>query len=160
MSNNLISLSLTNDQIAAIDGTLGQLENQLQGLISLSIEARHRATKMGPKSEAFCRQTINALNLYPQIAPPSIGVARANANVSLLDQLRPILQRLHHLSERSADTELAIGSDIMVAALKGYRAIKTFGRGEGLETLRRELGESRFTGGKHPRQAPELPKAA
>jgi len=35
MSQNLISLTLKNDQIAAIDQTIGQLEGQLQGLISL-----------------------------------------------------------------------------------------------------------------------------
>jgi hypothetical protein len=158
MSKNIVSFTLTNDQIAAIDNAVGGLENQLQDLLSLTIHERRGLAKMGTKSEAFCRQTINALNLYPQIASPSIGVDRANTNVSLLDQMRPIFQRLHHLSERSADTELAIGSDIMGAALKGYRALKAFGRGEGLETLRRQLGERRFNA-KSARPAPVVPAA-
>ena len=69
MSQNLISITLTNDQITAIDHAIGELENQLQGLVSLSINARRSASKMGPKSEAFCRQTINALRLYPHVVP-------------------------------------------------------------------------------------------
>jgi hypothetical protein len=145
MSRNTIGFTLSSDQIAAIDNAVGALENQLQDFLSLTIDERRGLAKMGAKSEAFCRQTINALNLYPQIASPSIGVDKANANVALLDQLRPIFQRLHHLSERSTDTELAIGSDIMEASLKGYRALKAFGRGEGLENLSREIGERRFT---------------
>lgn len=79
MSQNLISLTLNNDQIAAIDQTIGQLEGQLQGLVSLSLEARRAVSKMGPKSEAFCRQTINALRLYPEVVPPSIGVVGAQS---------------------------------------------------------------------------------
>jgi len=159
MSHNLISITLTNDQITAIDHAIGELENQLQGLVSLSINARRTAAKMGPKSEAFCRQTINALELYPQVVPPSVGVEDARSDLNMLDQLRPLFQRLHRLSQRSADSELALGSDVMVAALQGYRVLKAVGRSQGLEVLRRELGDSRFS--KTPRAAPKvLPAAA
>ena len=106
MSQNLVSLSLTNDQIAAIDHSIGELENQLQGLVSLSIDSRRTAAKMGPKSEAFCRQTINALRLYPQVVPPSVGVDDAHSDLDTLDQLRPLFQRVHR----------------PVAAFRGYRA--------------------------------------
>jgi len=155
MSQNLISITLTNDQIVAIDHAIGELENQLQSLVSLSIDARRTAAKMGPKSEAFCRQTINALRLYPQVVPQSIGVEEAHSDLDMLDQLRPLFQRLHRLSQRSADSELALGSDVMVAALQGYGVLKAVGRSQGLETLRRELGDSRFS--KTARAAPKVP---
>jgi hypothetical protein len=153
MSRNTTGFTLSSDQIAAIDNAVGALENQLQDFLSLTIDERRGLAKMGAKSEAFCRQTINALRLYPQIVPPSIAVGDAQSDLALLDQLRPIFQRLHHLSERSADTELALGSGLMTVALKGYRALKSFGRGQGLENLSREIGESRFTG-KPSRPAP------
>jgi len=161
MSRITAGFTLTSDQIAAIDNAVSGLENQLQSLLSLTIDERRGLTKMGSKSEAFCRQTINALNLYPQIASPTIGVDKATANVNMLDKLRPIFQRLHHLSERSSDSELALGSDIMKASLKGYRALRAFGRGEGLEMLSREIGERRFNA-KPARSAPApaVPTAA
>jgi len=144
MSQNLVSITLSPDQITAIDHAIGELENQLQGLVSLSNNARRSASKMGPKSEAFCRQTINALRLYPQVVPSGIGVENAHAGLDTLDQLRPMFQRMHRLSQRSTDTELALGSDVMVAALQGYGVLKAVGRNQGLETLRRELGARRF----------------
>ena len=162
MSQNLVSITFTSDQITALDHAIGELENQLQGLASLSIDARRTASKMGPKSEAFCRQTINALQLYPHVVPPSIGVDDARASLDTLDQLRPFFQRMHRLSQRSTDTELALGSDVMVAALQGDGVLKAVGRAQRLETLRRELGERRFPS-KGPRQAPTpavLPAAA
>ena len=158
MSQNLTSITLSNDQIAAIDHAVGELENQLQGLASLSIDARRSATKMGPKSEAFCRQTINALRLNPLVVPASIGVDAARSSLDTLDQLRPVFQRMRRLAQRSSDTELALGSDVMVAALQGYGVLKAVGRNQGLETLRRELGERRFF--KSARTAPSVPPAA
>jgi len=159
MSQNLVSLSLTSDQIAAIDHAIGALENQLQGLVSLSIDMRRSTAKMGPKSEAFCRQTINALRLYPQVVPPSIDVDDAHSDLETIDQLRPLFQRMHRLSQRSADTEIALGSDVMVAALQGYRVLKAVGASQGLDALSRELGEHRFKA-KGARQPPAQDVAA
>ena len=154
MSQNLISITFSNDQIAAIGKAIGELENQLQALASLSIDARRSAAKMGPKSEAFCRQTINALRLYPQVVPPSIGADQAQSDLDTLDQLRPLFQRVHRLSQRATDTELALGSDAMVVALQGYGVLKAVGRNQGLDTLRRELGDRRFSKSARPVAAP------
>jgi hypothetical protein len=160
MVQNLISLTITPEQFAAIDQAIGALETQLQGFAALSIDARRNTAKMGPKSEAFCRQAVNALKLYPQIIPPSVGLDQAQADLDTLDQLRPLFQRLHRLSRRSADTELALGSDIMAVSLNGYRMLKALGRSQGLESLRRELGEQRFTKSTRPPQDEEVPAAA
>ena len=40
-------------------------------------------------------------------------------------------QRLAQLLERLEDTEMALGSDVMVAALEGYAVLKAVGKGEG-----------------------------
>lgn len=143
MSQNLLSLSLADDQLAAIDATLSQLESQLSGLVSLQIEERRALTKMGAKSEQFCRQTLIALAQHPQIVPPSLNVAEAQADLRALDQLRPRLARLSRLAERAQDTDMALGSDVMSAALEGYALLKVSGKHQGLDTLRQSLG-SRF----------------
>lgn len=152
MSQNLITLSITPDQRALIAKLVGQLEDELKGLIFLTPEVRRAAAKMGAKSEQFCRQTLHVLTNNPHIVPPSIGVADAVADLDMLDQLRPIFLRIHRLSERASDSEVALGSDAMTAALAGYRVLKAVGKVEGLEPLRKELGE-RFT--KTPKQAAE-----
>jgi len=140
MNAKMISLSLTSDQITAIDQAIGVLENQLHDLISLSIDARRKATKMGEKSEAFCRKAIIAMELNPQIIPPTIGIADVRADLDTLDRMRPFFERLRRLAQRSSDSEFALGSDIKVAALDGYRVFKSLARSRGIERLSRELG--------------------
>jgi len=53
MSQNLVSLNLTDAQLTAIDAALTELETQLVGLIALGPDKRVSLKKMGPKSEAF-----------------------------------------------------------------------------------------------------------
>jgi hypothetical protein len=52
---------------------LAQLEAALPGLISLEPDDRKGLVFMGPRSEAFCRQTVRVLDQNRQIVPPSLG---------------------------------------------------------------------------------------
>jgi hypothetical protein len=144
MTQYLITLSVNDDLIVAVANAIGEVETRFEGLASLSIDERRAASKMGPKSETFCRQTLNALSLHPNVVPSGVGVEKAQANFDTLDRLRPLFQRLHRLSQRCADTEVALGNDIMDSALQGYRVLKAVGRNHGLDGLRRELGGRRF----------------
>ena len=139
MTQNLLSLNLNDQQLAAIDNALAALENALQGLIALTPDERKGLYRMGPKSEAFCRQTLTVLGQNPQVIPPSLDLAEAQADLTALDQLRPRLARLQRLAERGQDSEDALGSDVMSFALEGYALLKVSGRNQGLEGLRKEL---------------------
>lgn len=153
MSRNLVTLSLGDAQLTAVDAALTELETQLTGLIALQPTQKRALQKMGNKSEAFCRQTLRVLEQNPQIVPPNVSVADAVGALQALDQLRPRMVRLARLSERAADTDMALGSDIMTLSLKGYGLLKLNGRSEGLEALREALS-ARFA--KTPRQ-PQAP---
>ena len=139
MSQNIVSLVLTDEQINAAMDALTALEGALAGLISLDAEERRRLTKMGQKSEVFCRQAISVLAQNPQIVPPSLQLADAQADLLALDRLRPVLDRLQKLAERGSDTEIALGSDVMDVALEGYGLLKVSGKNQGLDGLRKEL---------------------
>lgn len=81
MSQNLISLALTADQLTAIEGALATLEENLTGLIALQPAQRRALAKMGDKSEVFCRQTLKLLQQNPQVVPPSLDVTEAAADL-------------------------------------------------------------------------------
>jgi hypothetical protein len=149
MSQNLLSLQFTTEQLAAMDAALSTLESSLAGLIALTADQRRALTKMGPKSEAFCRQTLTVLGQNPQVIPPSVNLAEAQTDLATLDALRPRLARLERLTERANDTEAALGSDVMALALEGYALLKYAGKNQGLEGLRKDLS-ARFarSGGK------------
>lgn len=157
VSQNLISLSFDRPQLDAIDTALTALETACTGLLALQPDDRRNLFKMGDKSEAFCRQALMVLGQNPQIVPPSLGLAEAQADLVALDQLRPRMARLTQLLERMSDSETALGSDIIAAALQGYALLKVAGKNQGLESTRLGLAE-RFRG--QGRRAAREPEAA
>ncbi len=140
MTQNLVTLNLTDAQLTAVDAAITELETQLGGLIALPAAKKRSLRKMGQKSEAFCRQALNVLEQNPQMVPANVPLADAIAGLNALEQLRPRMIRLSRLSERASDTDIALGADVMSVALQGYSLLKLTGRSEGLDPLRRELG--------------------
>ena len=152
---NLVSMVLTGDQLAAVDAALASLETNLGELVSLSPEQRRSVPRMGAKSESFCRQTLSLLGQNPQVVNPNLGLPDAESDLQTLDALRPRMQRLGRLYARGSDTEMALGSDVMATALHGYKLLKVSGRGQSLDGLQASLA-SRFT----KRSRSTEPKAA
>jgi hypothetical protein len=157
VSQNLVSLVLTDEQLSAIDGALATLEQNLSGLLALTPEQRRSLAKMGEKSEVFCRQTLKLLVQNPQVVPPSLNVGEAQADLAAFDQLGTFLMRLQRLGERAQDTSTALGSDLMQFALEGYGLLRVSGKNQGLEELRRDLS-SRFS--RSAARAPATPAPA
>ena len=141
MSQNVISMELNSAQWAAVDGALDTLEQALSGLVSLTTDQRIRLIKMGDKSEAFCRQAVDVMGENPAILPRNLDMAEVRRDLATHDALRPRLVRLTRLFEKANDTDLALGSDVMSAALEGYAFLKIAGKGEGLHGLRKVLSQ-------------------
>lgn len=140
MSQNMISLSLTDADFADIDAALSTLETKLSTLVELPADTRRSLTKMGDKSEAFCRQTLRVLAQNPQMVPPQLDLVEAQHDLLTLDALRGRTVRLRKLLGRVEDSEMALGSDVMSASLEGYAMLKVLGKGSGLEALRQGMG--------------------
>lgn len=98
-------------------------------------EIRH-LNKMGDKSEAFCRQAAVVLEDNPKLIPPGFSVADLRQDITDLDLMRPRFLRLRELLEKVDSTEMALGSDIINAALEGYGYMKMGGKSAGLDGLR------------------------
>ena len=142
---NLVSLSFPAEDLAALDAALLVIEQKLDGLVSLTTAEVRSLAKMGEKSEVFCRRVLQVMEQNPQVVPPALGLLEANDDLAALDALRPRLRRLKLLTTRGEDTLLALGADVMSAALEGYALLKVSGRASGLEDQRRELGSRRFS---------------
>ncbi len=77
--------------------------------------------------------------------PPRYDLAEAQRDLAVLDLLRPRFSRLRLLMSRADDTEMALGSDLLSAALEGYAIAKAFGKGAGLDALKEAMA-TRFSG--------------
>ncbi|RYG13928.1 MAG: hypothetical protein EON92_03905 [Burkholderiales bacterium] len=156
MSQNLIDLTYTADALATLDATLESLERQFAGLLALNTDQRRHLTKMGDKSEAFCRQTVDVLGQNTGLLPRNFDYEGLRRDMETLDALRPRLMRLTRLHERASDTEMALGSDVMTQSLEGYAFLKVAGKNEGLDHARRALS-ARFTRSAPKADAQTLP---
>jgi hypothetical protein len=114
-----MSLTFAAGDLDAVDAALTTLEARLAALVSLRPEVRLGWARMGEVSEVFCRQTLAAIAECPP--PPSSGefdLQRAQADLAAADALHPRLLRLRRLADRAEDSQLALGADVMVAALQ------------------------------------------
>ena len=111
MSQNLINLDLSAGQLASLDETLMALEANLAGLIALTPEQRRDLTKMGDKSEAFCRQAVDVFRQHPDVLPRNFDLDGFTRDLAALDALRPRLLRIQRVLQRCQDTEMALDSD-------------------------------------------------
>lgn len=157
MKQNLVTLNLSETQLAAVDAALTELEAQLAGLVALAPGSKRRMQPMGERSEAFCRQALRVLSENPQVVPPNVDVADALRDLSMRDALRPRSIRLARLMSRMEDTDYALGTDAMTVATQGYGLLKLVGKAEGLDAVRKDLG-SRFA--KRRRASTEEKQAA
>lgn len=153
MSQNLISLTLSDNALAEVDTALDTLEKHFGNFINLSPEERRNLLKMGDKTEAFCRQTLTVAAQNTQSIPPNLDFAEAQADLANLDKLRPRLHRLRDLLGRGEDTDMALGSDIYSFSLDAYASLKIAGIGSGLDTLRQAMSVRFNRGGKAKPQA-------
>lgn len=139
MAKNRFAFNLSDAQVAEATHALDALESALAGLVGLDTATRRGLTKMGQGSEVFCRRALGGLQLNPQIVPPSLDVPIAMAKLEALEQLQPLVERVRRLAQRATDTQIAVGSDVMDAALEGYGLLKVSGKRQGLDALYRDL---------------------
>lgn len=140
MSQNLVDLQIDTTVLDPLDAAITQMESSLAGLISLTPEQRRGLTKMGEKSEAFCRTALNVAQQHTGIMARDFDIEGFQRDQQALDLLRPRIMRIAHLYQRVIDTEMALGSDLMAAALEVYGVLKVAGKGKGLDEARRNLG--------------------
>ena len=113
---------------------------ELLAQVGLAPEHRQRLMKMGDASEPFCRKAFTAMRDHPAIVSRAVDLDELARDFASHDALAERRMRFDRLLAKLDDTDVALGSDIMTASLKGYALLKLVGDGEGLHGLRRDLG--------------------
>lgn len=134
MSQNLVSIVITKDERDSVLALIAQIIQVLAGLIpGLQPDERKALTSMGAGSDRFVRIVHMALQQNPDIVPRNLSVEEFTRDLEALDMLMPILSALQQLLTRVEDTRTALGSDLMVAANRGYALMQANGNYEGME---------------------------
>ena len=138
MTQNLVSLDLSAD-LPKFDAALDAIEQVMDIFVSLTPEQMRRLTKIGDKSETFCRQTAAILEQNKQALPPGFDLEELKRDFAAYDALRPRLLRLQALTAKCADTRVALGSDIQAASYDGYGLLKMFGKADNVAPLQESM---------------------
>jgi hypothetical protein len=142
---NLVGNHLSADQWTAVDEAITALNAAMEPvLVALGVERRRRLVKMGDGSEPFVRKCVDVFGENMGLLPRDFDLEEMRRDLASHDALHARTVRLTQLMEKIRDTDAALGSDAMVAALKGYQFIK-HADAAGVEALRQLLGE-RFEG--------------
>ena len=134
MFQNLVSLDLTDD-LPKFDAALDAIEGLMDVFVSLTPEQMRKLTKIGEKSETFCRQTVAILDQNRQALPPGFDLDELKRDLAAYDALRPRLNRLKSLVAKCIDTQVALGSDVLTASYDGYGLLKLFGKADNVTPL-------------------------
>lgn len=141
MGQNLADVHFDATQWTTLDGTIASVEQTWQPmLVTLEGDPR-RLIKMGRGSEVFCHAAYRVMNENRHLMPPDIDVDEMGRDLASHDELATRRTRIDRLVQKLTDTDIALGSDIMATALRGYAQLKLSGKAAGLDSLRRELGK-------------------
>lgn len=151
MTQNLISIRVSKEDQAKVLALIAQILQILGNLLSLDADERRSLITMGPLSDRFVRIIVLALEQNPDIVPRNLNVEEARADLESFDMLLPILAALQQLLTRVEDTRTALGSDLMVAANRGYALLQANGNNDGFEEILKEASYRYAKGRRKPK---------
>jgi hypothetical protein len=155
-----IELNISDEDWAAIDAALLILETKLGAkLVDLTPPQRQSLNKMGDLSEPFCRQSliIGRQNVAELTTRATAALGKAEGDLGNCDKLRPRQTRLISLTEKTNDSEMALGSDVMEYSLFQYGFLSATGAGAGLDELYAQLGMRFARSSPEPQPTPTPP---
>ena len=139
MPQNLISLDIGADAIAAVDQAIATLEHFTKPFLTLTASEKKDLFKMGDKSVTFCQQTAMVLEQNQQALPANFDYAEMKSDIAAYTLLEPRILRIKEVLAKMEDTQTALGSDVMVATSDGYALMKMFGKAAGLGELQQAM---------------------
>jgi hypothetical protein len=154
---NLVSATLTDTDQTAVLTAITTIKNKLPFLITLTTDQRKSLPKMGDNSTPFVDKAYQFASQNTDKLGADFGMDDYTQDYELFQQLQPIVTAMSELSESLSDTELALGSDLMVRSNVAYGLMKVFGKASGsFDDLRRDMG-ARFARGPRKPKSPPTP---
>lgn len=146
MGQNLVDTHLTPDDWAIVDEAIARIQATIEPLmVPVTPTDKKFMVKMGNGSEVFCRTALEVMGENVALMPRSFDLEEMRRDLTSHDALNARIVKLMRLLEKMRNTEMALGSDVMVASLEGYAVLKAVGKGEGVRALRKMLSR-RFAG--------------
>lgn len=123
--DNLISLSFSSEELAAIDQALQAIQTALSGkTINLTPEQRQQYGRIAEQNKLFVNKAKNYMEQYAQHVPGFLDKAEFDRDYIAREQIEQRLQRLDSLHEQLSDTKVLLDHDNYHNAISFYRNIR------------------------------------
>ena len=109
--NNRISKVLTGKEITSVQQCLTTLKSELGFLQNLTPNERKNLPKINSANKIFAEDSIHILEGKPQWVPGALTAEEARKDLTLFEQLDPIILELEGLLRQLKDTQTIVGSE-------------------------------------------------
>jgi hypothetical protein len=150
--DNLISVSFTPAELAALDTAFTAIETTLQGkVINLTPDERRRYGSISNEMTPWMDKCRGYMAQLPGIVPNYIDQAELDADMQARRDLIPRLMRAKSILESIDDTAVLLGSDVLTNCLAFYRSVKAAAKANvpGSTTVHQDLAQQ-FHGRRSP----------
>jgi hypothetical protein len=124
MYNNLISTSISEEQIKEITRAIDRINAQLPTLVTLSNEEISSLPKVSYKNIDFIHEVLDFADTYPDLIPSHIDVQEIRKDLQLIESLSKILKPMKKLVKKLEDSTLLAGSEAYIPSLAIYNSVK------------------------------------
>lgn len=123
--SNLISASISEDEINEILAAIERINSLLPNLVSLSKEQLSSLPKVSYKNVDFIHEVLVMAKENPELVPSSIDIPEIKKDMQLIKSISKILMPLKQLEKKLEDSVLLAGSEAYVPSLAIYNSIRT-----------------------------------
>lgn len=124
MYSNLISTSISQEQINEILAAIDRINAKLPTLVTLSNEELSSLPKVSYKNIDFIHEVLDFADTYPELVPPDIDVQEIRKDVKLIESLTKILIPIKKLVKKLEDSAILAGSEAYIPSLAIYNSVK------------------------------------
>jgi hypothetical protein len=124
MYSNLISTSISQEQINEIIAAIDRINAKLPTLVSLTNEELSSLPKVSYKNIDFIHEVLDFADTYPDLVPPHIDVQEIRKDLRLIESLTKILVPMKKLVKKLEDSTLLAGSEAYIPSLAIYNSVK------------------------------------
>lgn len=153
---NRIDAELAPERADEIVKTIRGFESIMTFLVDLSRDEIAGLPKMGDRGLPFVLDSLTLGEQDDSFLPRSFDITKLRKDVTLMQQLPPIIAAVEHFLELLKDTQLLVESDAFAAALEIYAAAQRSGKGEALTASLKAMGK-RFDRKPKEKEEPETP---
>jgi methyl coenzyme M reductase subunit C-like uncharacterized protein (methanogenesis marker protein 7) len=123
--DNLISLSFSNEELAALDQALQTIQTTLSGkTINLTPDERQQYGSIAEQNKLFVNKAKTYMEQYPQFVPNFLDKTEFDKDFTARELVEARLQLMSSLTEQLSDTKVLLDHDNYHNAITFYRNIK------------------------------------